>query len=217
MQLNRLLPLLIFFLVMTLPSKAQFKIGVRAGMTISTISNGVQKQFDRRVVIGQGGGLIFHVQVGDHVVVQSELLLNSRGTAYKIWTAGVVEEANLRIYYLDVPVIVKGYFGNGSFKGYAGTGPQFGVGLFSHNVYRVSGVGIEEKSGGVEAFPNLYKRFEMGWNVDLGFHLELNVKSAIEVGVRPMVGVSQLVKNEFSSQSTRNIMIVITAAYLFGK
>ncbi|MCP4121183.1 MAG: PorT family protein [Bacteroidetes bacterium] len=217
MRFNVRCSLLLALVMLCLSAESQVNVGIRAGVNMSTITNGLQSGFEKRVAFGPGGGMIVNVPVRSNIHVQPEVLINARGPAYKIWTVGVAEKGIIRLYYIDIPLTVKGYLGSGMLRGFLGTGPQFSVGLFLQSIYRQSAVGISEKRSNVEAFPDLYNRFEMSWNVDAGLRLDLDNSSAIELGVRPMIGVTQLVKSEFSGEHPRNIMINLSAAYLFGK
>jgi len=205
---------LVFF---TFSANCQVKLGFRSGITISTITNssfGIRKN---KMAVGPGGGLVIHARLTDVFAFQPELLFNARGVSAKLSVNGFSERGTLRLYYLDIPLILRAYFGNDKFNVFVGAGPQFDLGLFVQNVIRYSGKHFSQRTTETSAFSSETRRFEIAWDFDVGIRKDIGKGDEIELAFRPVIGLINITKEEFKEQDNRNFMLLISVAYLFGK
>lgn len=96
-----------------------FQLGIKAGVNISNFTGGEFENLDKKALIGFHGGGFMSFFFGDHFALQPEVLFSSQGA--KIKDAG--DEQNLRISYINVPVLLKYRFTGGFFLE---AGPQIG-------------------------------------------------------------------------------------------
>lgn len=202
------------------PAAAQVDLaveyGVRAGLHVSTVTDYIQSG-ERKLAFGPGGGLVVHLGFGDRVFLHPELLLNARGVASKIKAGGAIERAVFRFYYLDFPVLVGTYAGSGKVRGYFSGGPQLSLGLFTQSVYEVTALGVEQKASQSDAWPVQFRRFELGWALEAGVRIDTGAFSALELGVRPVFGITPVVQDGILETASRNISFALTAAYYFAR
>jgi hypothetical protein len=97
------------------------EFGIRAGLNLASV-NGDDASFDNvspenRVAFS--GGLFAGIRVTPNFLIQPEVLYTEKGARYE--AAG--EEAEIRLDYVEVPVLLKGRFGSGGVKPIAFVGP----------------------------------------------------------------------------------------------
>ncbi len=148
-------------------SAQTFQLGLKGGVNISNFSGSTFDDVDKKALVGFHGGAFISLLMGDHFAIQPEALFSSQGA--KIKSAG--QEENLKVSYLNVPVMLKARF-NGGF--YVEAGPQVGFKL-SENV---PDMGIN----------NFAKNLDLSVGAGLGYHSN----SGLGIGARYMAGVSKV-------------------------
>ena len=94
------------------PAKAQFHVGIKAGVTVSNISdnssNAINKDYRSRVLAT--GGFFAHLNLGKKFVLRPELVLAGKGTKLKHTSTNPYNNTQYRYInkitftYLDIPV-----------------------------------------------------------------------------------------------------------------
>lgn len=108
------------FLLVSATGFAQtFQLGIKGGVNISNFTGGDFKDLDKKSLVGFHAGGFVSFFLGDHFAIQPEVLFSSQGA--KIDNAG--DEQNLKISYVNVPVMLKYRFTGGF---YLEAGPQIG-------------------------------------------------------------------------------------------
>jgi hypothetical protein len=111
-----LIGLLTSAILMTTAVSAQhINLGIKGGLNLYNIDNNNNVKYDTRA--GFHAGLLWHVHVGNNFAVQPEAVFSMQGVKYS-------NNANLRLGYLNVPVMFMFMFNNG-FRLEAG--PQVGL------------------------------------------------------------------------------------------
>lgn len=96
-----------------------FQLGIKGGVNVSNFTGGDFKDVDKKALVGFHAGGFVSFFFGDHLALQPEVLFSSQGA--KIDDAG--DEQNLKISYINVPVMLKYRFTGGF---YVEVGPQIG-------------------------------------------------------------------------------------------
>src|SRR5262245_40381230 len=110
-----LLPLI---LITTL-AFGQLSFGVKAGINVSNFSGSDIANIEKDALIGFHAGGLVHLGIGQHLVLQPELLFSTQGATLS--TGG--NETDFKIGYINIPVMLQ-YETDGGF--YIEAGPQFG-------------------------------------------------------------------------------------------
>lgn len=123
---TRLLPLFAALLI-TQASMAQFHLGVKAGANISKVDG---KSFKDQFRYGYHLGGFAEVRMGNHFVLQPEVLFNQYSTRldsnfHSVYHDVFNGNSNIKLNYLSIPILLD-YKLIGSFLALQ-VGPQFGV------------------------------------------------------------------------------------------
>jgi hypothetical protein len=199
------------------PVQGQVNMGARLGLNMSTVTHSSVDVGVTRMAVGPGGGFVLHVPLTDIFALQTELLFNSKGIAASATLEGISQRASKRIYYLDVPFIVRAYYRTDKLRIFGGTGPQLGLGLFVQDITRTSGEHFRNKFSETSGFSPQTRRYEIAWDFESGIAIPLKDHSEIEFGIRPSLGLINIAKEKFNRDNNRNFLVAFSAAYLFGR
>lgn len=128
---------------------AQTYIIPRAGVGISTFAPADNKE-NVSSIAGFTGGAAFSVTLTNHISIQPEILFIQKGGSYEFESTpgdGILETRNteVKINYLEFPVLAKYAFGNGLIKFYVNAGPSVSIGLGGKTDYSlVATIGADE-------------------------------------------------------------------------
>lgn len=186
-------------------------------MSLSTITNSTIEAGAKKMAVGPSGGVVIHSKLTDIFAVQAEVLFSGKGISAKLKANGIKERGTLRLYYLDIPLLLRAYIGNDDFDVFAGTGPQFGLGLFVQNAIRISGDHFRSRTTETSKFSPETRRFEMAWDFEVGIRRSIGSSDEIELSVRPVISLISIAKEDFKVVENRNFMLLMSVAYLFGK
>ncbi len=196
---------------------SQTQVGVRGGFTVSTI---LQTEYfngtEHKLAIGPVGGITVNSIIKGKVAVQPEILLYSRGVGGKGSFGTVHEKYTLRLFYFDIPVLVKYYFGDQGIRGFIGAGPQLSIGAFTQEKLEIEDAFGSETLKETSEFPEEFKNIDFALPIDIGLRLELDEKKSVEFGIRAAVGIIPLVKDDFNGIRNRNLTFAASVAFLFG-
>ncbi|MBE7170148.1 MAG: PorT family protein [Williamsia sp.] len=150
-----------------------FQLGAKAGVNISNYSG---TNFQTNSMIGFHVGGFINLKFGDVFSVQPEAVFSTQGAQYE--NAGT--KSNLKVSYLNVPVMAKLDFGSV----YIEAGPQVGF-----------------KTGESAAIPNqsinnFAKNLDLSAAAGIGYHS----KSGLGIGARYITGISKV--GDFNKTTT---------------
>ena len=150
--------------LIALPARAEFKIGVKGGVNISSVHFS-QEILSKSNITGYNiGPMIEFVAPVVGVGVDAAALFNSKGVE--------IGDDTLRSNYLDIPVNLKWKFGLPSIKVYLAAGPYVSFKLGGDKIWNVIGEQWEAKSFGAGlnfgAGVELIKHLQVGFNYGLG-------------------------------------------------
>ena len=113
------------------PAKGQFRFGIEGGANLSTL---VLKNYTidhARNLFRPGfiAGPVAEYAFSGHLSVRTALILETRGAngTYRSDTLNL--DANTRLYYLDIPLLIRGSIKAGEFIVFLNAGPYAGMGL----------------------------------------------------------------------------------------
>ncbi|WP_018478533.1 porin family protein [Pontibacter roseus] len=96
--------LLLFCLTVLAGTGFAQQVGIKGGATYSTFKGGDTDNYKYR--LGYTGGLFLQRHIGSLVGVQVEALYTSKGALRETVVAGNLVEENVRLNYIDVPVLL---------------------------------------------------------------------------------------------------------------
>lgn len=197
------------------PARSQVQYGVRTGLNMSTVTNTSVEIGAKRLAVGPGGGMTLHIPLTEIFAVQPEVQINARGVAVSGTIDNVTTRTTKRLYYLDIPMMIRAYYGFKKMRLYGGMGPQISAGLFVQDVTRISGKHYTNKLKNTERFSSQTRRYEMAWDFDVGMDLQVGRKSRLEFNVRPMIALINIAKEDFNVDNNRNFMVAFSTAWIF--
>ncbi len=194
---------IIVFLVFTMlitTAFGQLTIMPKAGASLSTvrISDDLLDGGDKpNYKIGLVFGAAFEIGIVEHFAIQPELLFHQKGWRTEFSEDGFSSKTGITLNYIEVPVLVKGKFGNF----YVNAGPSIGFGIGGKYKYELSSQGnTEQESGNVKfgddpdpADDEIY--FDNA--IDFGLQMGGGVKAGpLVIDIRYGLGLSNLVDEQ---------------------
>ncbi|MEO7263268.1 MAG: porin family protein [Ferruginibacter sp.] len=163
-------------------------IGFKAGVNIATL--GTEQSPKPSALIGLHAGLLAHIHVADKFAVQPEVVYSMQGAKDKS------DNSELRLGYLNVPVLVQYMFSNGL---RLETGPQAGILLSAKE--KDNNVSVDVKNG--------VNGFDFSWAAGVGYLS----KMGLGADARFNFGLSNINKNNIGK--LRNNVAQIGLFYQF--
>lgn len=179
------------------PAQAQFKLGIKAGVDLNSLSFSKDKGFSSDNRAGFTGGLMadFTVPVLG-LGFDTSVLYASRGVDYTDAQGETVKKSRS---YIDIPVNLKWKIGipvvGKIVTPFLTTGPDFSFLISKKNLDN--------------AVSN--RKFDTAWNVGAGLQFLNKVQIAASYGI----GLSKSVSGHEALHSGKNRCWTVTAAYLF--
>ena len=187
-------------LLITIPANAQFKFGVKGGLSISklSVSKDILKS-DNQTGFFIGPMAEFTIPIVG-LGVDVAALYNQSGVAT---VSGSEGEVNSTLKTVEIPINLKWTFGLGSTAGvYVAAGPQFG--------FNVGDRIIQD----IYEFKKNNTTFNVGAGVKLIRHLQIGVNYNFGLSrVASIIGNDEF--KEFAGEKIRNSTWQISLAYLF--
>lgn len=143
-------------------------LGVKGGLNLYTIHNDNGSKYDTKASLHIG--LLAHIHLEKQLAVQPELLFSAQGAKYKTESS----EVNLKLNYLNIPVLLQYMFDNG-FRLEAG--PQVGFLISAKSEAGSVSVDIKNSIKPVDlglAFGLSYIKPTTGLGIDLRYNLGLS-------------------------------------------
>ena len=170
------------------------RFGVKGGLNISTVVGGDVDHVKSLVGFHVGGFAEIHVV--QRFFIQPELLFSAQGTKVD----GSLNDTDIKLNYLNIPVVAKYYIIDKKFNVEAG--PQLGVLLSA----KVNGNNIKDFTRSVD----------LGFNLGAGYSFTDN----LSVGLRYTIGLSPLSDKDIDNSddyydSAKNSNLALSLAYKF--
>ena len=189
--------------------KDDFQFGVRMGAQFSKVKGeiGGSVSDNKNSLVGPAFGFLFEIPVNAYLEIRPELNFGSQGQRVK--TGGNV--FSYWMGYVQVPVLVRGQYGNDKVRGFLQLGPQFGYGAFILSRLKMSN-GDKEKDSYTFKDQHL-KPFDAG--LSLGVGAEFPAVKGIEIEARYYKGFSNISDVNIPNVSAKNQSISLTVAFKF--
>lgn len=170
------------------------RFGVKGGLNISTVVGGDVE--DTKALVGFHVGGFAEIHVVQRFFIQPELLFSAQGTKVD----GSLNDTDIKLNYLNIPVVAKYYIIDKKFNVEAG--PQLGVLLSA----KVNGNNIKDFTRSVD----------LGFNLGAGYSFTDN----LSVGLRYTIGLSPLSDKDIDNSddyydSAKNSNLALSLAYKF--
>lgn len=172
----------------------QTRFGVKGGLNISTVVGGDVE--NTKTLVGFHVGGLAEIHVVEKFFIQPELLFSAQGTKVD----SPFGDYDIKLNYLNIPVIAKYYIVDKKFNVEAG--PQLGVLLSA----KVEGEDIKDGTRSVD----------FGFNIGAGYSFTDN----LSVGLRYTIGLSPLSDQDIDNtddyyDSAKNSNLQLSLAYKF--
>lgn len=205
--------LIIILVFTTYCTKAQLRVGFKAGVNLSSIQGSGYTDPDQKLFMGLDIGGLVNYSINQKFSLQPELFFSQEGTQ---WKSADYDQKN-RLNYLNIPLLVQYSTPSGFF---AQTGPQMGLLVSAKMKYKEnrSAGGIVEVASQDEENPdglkiqkvnikNSYARSPVSWVFGAGYIHE----SGFGINARYNIGLSNiLMKTSVTSIHSRIFNIGIT-------
>lgn len=171
------------------------RFGIKGGLNISNVVGGDVENTNSLIGFHVGG--LAEIHVVEKFFIQPELLFSAQGTKVD---GPFGSSADLKLNYLNIPVLAKYYFIENKFSVEAG--PQLGVLLSA-------------KAEG-EDIKDLTRSVDFGFNLGAGYNFTDNLSA----GIRYTIGLSPLTDDDIDNaddyyDSAKNSNLAIYLAYKF--
>ncbi|MEG2100617.1 MAG: porin family protein [Flavobacterium sp.] len=171
------------------------RFGVKGGLNISTVVGGDVD--DTKSLIGFHVGGLAEIHVVEKFFIQPELLYSAQGTKVD---GPLGTDADLKLNYLNIPVLAKYYFVENKFSVEAG--PQLGILLSA----KADSNDIKDRT----------RSTDFGFNFGAGYNFTDN----FSVGLRYTVGLSPISDKDIDNSqdlydSAKNSNLALSLAYKF--
>lgn len=186
--------------------------GPRVGATFSKISlsdgEGDEMEDELKYTPGLQVGAVANFGVSELLSIQPELLFTQKG--YKIGDSDAYIKGTSN--YIEVPVLAKITFGSEQVKGFVTGGPTAGYWISGKTSMKIASTEASESY----EFEDEDNRVELGASFGVGLAYNLGA-GALNLDVRYGLGLSSLYEVESGESKSRNRVLGVSVAYLFGK
>lgn len=173
----------------------QTRFGIKGGLNLSTVVGGDVE--NAKTLVGFHVGGFAEIHVVEKFYIQPELLFSAQGAKAK---GGFGNDANVKLNYLNIPVLAKYYIVDKKFSVEAG--PQLGVLLSAK---------VED-----EDIKDITRSVDLGFNIGAGYSFTDN----LSIGLRYTIGLSPLSDKDIDDSddyfnSAKNSNLALSLAYKF--
>ncbi len=213
--------LLIAISIFTFSTKSfSQRMTVKGGLNLSNMEfkyGGESYSEDFKMNPGINLGITSEFKIAKPLAIETGLIFSSKGfklvDEYKDMDHSMKEKINFNLYYIDVPLNLKGSFNLGKMKVYGTAGPYLGVGLIGIIKYQETYNNKTETDREIIEFgEDGIKRLDYGLNAGLGIEIK-----AIQIGANYGWGLANLDGDSYSSSQIKNRVLSFTVGYKFGK
>lgn len=204
MNMKKLLSTLLLAAVLIGSSSAadkdDFQFGIRMGAQFSKLKGSAEvvtnsNKVNLKSLAGPTFGFIFEIPINEYLEIRPELNFGSQGRKF---TDEKDTKYNFWMGYVQVPILLRGQYGNEKVRGFVHLGPQFGYGAFILDRFKDKDGNKDKES---YTFKDLYKPFDAG--IAVGAGVEFPAAKGIELEVRYYAGLANIRKtdDEYKSQN----------------
>jgi len=178
-----------------LTNAQQTRFGIKGGLNLSTVVGGDVE--NAKTLVGFHVGGFAEIHVVEKFFIQPELLFSAQGAKAEV---DFGNDANVKLNYLNIPVLAKYYIVDKKFSVEAG--PQLGVLLSAK---------VED-----EDIKDFTRSVDLGFNIGAGYSFTDN----LSVGLRYTIGLSPLSDKDIDDSddyfnSAKNSNLALSLAYKF--
>jgi hypothetical protein len=199
------------------------RMTVKGGLNLSTFGYTYFEGEEESLKMNPGInlGVTAEFKIAKPLAIETGLIFSTKGIKMVQEYSGMggtyKMTGKFNLYYIDVPLNLKGSFNIGKVKVYGTAGPYLGVGLFGSSKYKLTYNGETESDRDIFHFKNSggIKRLDYGLNAGMGVEIK-----AIQIGVNYGYGLQNLNEVEERSNSEyklTNKVLSFTVGYKFGK
>jgi hypothetical protein len=185
--------------------KDQFQVGLKLGGMASDITGDFKKtlpfagQGEWKRLLGPQIGLFFEIPIMEYLEIRPEVNFGSQGNRATLGDAVLTTWLG----YVQVPVLLRGQYGNDNVRGFVHVGPQFGYGVFVFDRLR-NGSEVVEKTS--DSFSDRkFKPFDAG--LSFGAGVELPAAKGLELELRYYTGFTNFNDIENAPELTNNSLM----------
>ena len=188
--------------------KDDFQFGIRMGAQFSKLKGSSEvisnsDKIDLKSLAGPTFGFIFEIPINEYLEIRPELNFGSQGrkfvdvrdTKYNYWMG-----------YVQVPLLVRGQYGNETVRGFVQVGPQFGYGAFILDRFKDANDNKVKESYSFKE--QKLKPFDAVITVGAG--VEFPDAKGIEVEVRYYAGLTDINDYGIDGIDTKNTALYLT-------
>lgn len=202
----------LFLCVTVMAQNQKVKLGVKAGLNISTLTFD-ESELKSSNKPGFTAGAMAEIPLTKKFSVQPELLFSQQGTKTSFSDPDVtnsVYKGTIELNYLNIPVMLKYYLVEGlSLQ----AGPQIGILLKAKNKYQDNFLGYENH----ESLD--LKKYSSGIDTSVNLGLGYQFKDKFYTDLRYTISYSNIFKegdpNHFINNDLKNRVFQITVGYFF--
>ena len=208
--------LVVAFVFLSVGVQAQFKIGAKAGVTMSQYKTDNLLKDDMGIKPGYSFGTMVDIKIIPFVHLQPEFTYYQKGAMFKGDVLGIDYLTKSTTNYLHVPVNLK--INLPVVPVYLIAGPYLSYGLSSSYYHEVAGVtmfdntavdfGFDKNSGDI-------RPFDFGVNFGTGYHKDI-LAGLVTIFVEARFDVSLLDTDNYENTYAKNRNVGINAGVLFG-
>lgn len=202
----------IFVSITVMAQNQKVKIGVKAGLNISSLAFD-ENEMNSSSRTGFTAGVMVEIPLAKNFSFQPELLYSQQGGKTSFFDSEVTNsnyKGTLELNYLNIPLMLKYYVAKGLS---VQAGPQIGILLKANNKYEDNFLGYENH----ESF-NL-KDYSTGIDTSVNFGLGYQFKDKFYTDLRYNISYSNVFKdgdaNYFINQDMKNRVFQISLGYFF--
>jgi hypothetical protein len=227
MRYSTILLLTFLTFATSISAYSQIHLGIKGGINLADMNGRIDgiKDSDTKVKLGFNVGGIMNYSFTDVFILESGLILESKGYEYRFDNNGAfsskAEYGKLvtNVLYLDIPINLKAYFDLGNTKFYGLFGPYLGFALSGKlkstgdlkSDLEELGLDTEEnlEFGGSASNDNL-KGYDFGLMLGLGVAVE-----DFEIGLSYDLGLVNILPGGDGDNYIKNGVFKVTVGYLF--
>lgn len=202
----------IFVSITVMAQNQKVKIGVKAGLNISSLAFD-ENEMNSSSRTGFTAGVMVEIPLAKNFSLQPELLYSQQGGKTSFFDSEVTNsnyKGTIELNYLNIPLMLKYYVAKGLS---VQAGPQIGILLKANNKYEDNFLGYENH----ESF-NL-KDYSTGIDTSVNFGLGYQFKDKFYTDLRYNISYSNVFKdgdaNYFINQDMKNRVFQISLGYFF--
>ncbi len=208
--------LVVAFLFLSVGVQAQFKIGAKAGLSLSQYQTDNPFKEDMTLKPGYSFGSMVDIKIVPFVRLQPEFIYYQKGATFKGNVAGVDYLSKTTINYLHIPINLK--LNVPVIPIYFIAGPYLSYGLSGTFYNKSAGLVVADNTAldfGFEKNSFDTRPFDFGVNFGTGYHKDL-LAGLITVFVEARFDVGLLDTDNIPDSFSKNMNVGINTGILFG-